>query len=207
MAVVALTGAGTGQILATLRAPGPPPRLPARVVALPSEAVREPSGRLTPMTRSVPTKIVIPAIGLRAGIEAVDLRPDGEVATQPLERAQRAAWYRPGASPGEAGPSVIIGHVDGKKGVAVFYYLTRLRPGDRIEVYREDGGVGIFTVQSLEEVPKNDFPTDRVYAGSAEPSLRLITCGGRYDRQRATYVDNVVVFARMTALRPPTTRA
>lgn len=215
MAFVALTGWGIGHILAGVRAPGPPPRLPARVVALPSTSEQSATSgrmpgrmpgrlpsRLTPMSRSTPTKIVIPAIGLRAGIEPVDARADGGIATPSLARAKRAAWFRPGPSPGEAGAAVIAGHVDDKKKVAVFYYLTRLRPGDRIEVHREDGGIAYFTVQSLEEVPKDAFPGDRVYGGG-DASLRLITCGGRWDRFRATYVDNIIVFARLTALKPP----
>lgn len=206
VAVAALAGWGIGQLTVAVQAPAAPPRLPARVVALPSSSVRPPAYQLTPMSRSVPTKIVIPAIGLRAGIEPVEARRDGGIGAPPLEHAQRAAWYEPGPSPGQAGPAVIVGHVDDKKSVAVFYYLTRLRPGDKIEVYRQDGGIAYFTVDSLEEVPKDAFPVDRVYAGT-EPALWLITCGGRWDPFRATYVDNIIVFARMTALRPPSNRA
>ena len=29
--------------------------------------------------------------------------------------------------------------------------------------------------------------------------LRLITCGGEYDPEQRTHVDNIVVFARLTA--------
>jgi sortase family protein len=205
VAVAVAAGWGGGQILAARGVPGPP-RLPARVLALPSASQRPPLHRLTPLRRSTPMKIVIPAIGLRAGIESVDARPDGGAATPDLDHAQRAAWFRPGPSPGEAGPAVIVGHVDDKKSVAVFYYLTRLRPGDRIEAHREDGGIAYFTVQSLEEVPKNAFPGARVYGGTA-PTLRLITCGGRWDPFRATYVDNIIVYADLTALRPPTSDA
>ncbi|MEU6076395.1 class F sortase, partial [Micromonospora sp. NPDC047074] len=43
--------------------------------------------------------------------------------------------------------------------------------------------------------PKDRFPTDLVYGPNAAAGLRLITCGGRFDRHIGGYVDNVVVFA------------
>jgi hypothetical protein len=43
--------------------------------------------------------------------------------------------------------------------------------------------------------PKNQFPTDEVYAPTPNAQLRLITCGGTFDSTRRSYVDNVVVFA------------
>ncbi len=39
-------------------------------------------------------------------------------------------WYEPGYEPGSAGSAVIAGHVDSKKGPAVFFYLTDLEEGD-----------------------------------------------------------------------------
>jgi hypothetical protein len=155
-----------------------------------------------PLGRSAPTKISIPAIGLRAPIDAMGLRPDGSVQTPSFKRANHAGWFRLGPSPGEPGAAVILGHVDTKKGAAVFYYLTRLRPGEAIEVVRADGSTAIFTIDSLEEFAKAAFPTDRVYLGSAEPALRLVTCGGRFDARERSYVDNIVVFARLTGVRP-----
>ena len=39
------------------------------------------------------------------------------------------------------------------------------------------------------------FPTDDVYAPDLAPSLRLITCGGSFDRDTGSYRDNVIVYA------------
>ncbi|NUT37618.1 MAG: class F sortase [Hamadaea sp.] len=205
MTAVALGGWGIGQLWFAAEGPNHPPPLPSRVVALPSagvgEAARAPGP--TPLGRSVPRKIVIPKIGLQAGVEQIGLRADGAIETPSYERANRAAWYRLGPSPGEPGAAVIVGHVDSKKSVAVFFYLTKLRPGDVIEVEREDRTTAVFTVESLESFEKTQFPTDRVYGPTAEPSLRLVTCGGRYDRSRGAYVDNIVVFAHFTGVKPP----
>ena len=62
-------------------------------------------------------------------------------------------------------------------------------------VRRSDGRVVRFAVTRVREVPKAQFPTAAVYAPTARPELRLITCGGRFDRAAHSYVDNVVVEA------------
>jgi hypothetical protein len=36
----------------------------------------------------------------------------------------RAAWYRLGPAPGQVGPALIVGHVDTKRSVAVFFFLS-----------------------------------------------------------------------------------
>jgi hypothetical protein len=53
-----------------------------------------------------------------------------------------AGWYTGGPRPGEVGPAVIAGHVDSKRGPAVFYRLGELRKGDRV-VVRYRGGLQV----------------------------------------------------------------
>ena len=48
----------------------------------------------------------------------------------------------------------------------------------------------------LARYPKAAFPTAEVYGPTPDAQLRLITCGGDFDRSRRGYADNVVVFAR-----------
>lgn len=143
---------------------------------------------------------MIPSINLRAGLDTVGLRPDGTIETPPYERAHRAAWYRLGPAPGERGAAVLVGHVDSKKAVGVFWYLTKVTAGDEIQVTREDRRTLVFTVTSVEEFTKDAFPTDRVYAEADAPQLRLVTCGGRWDPVRGEYPSNVVVFAALTGV-------
>ena len=45
--------------------------------------------------------------------------------------------------------------------------------------------------------PKDDFPTKAVYGPTPRAELRLITCGGVFDRSARSYEDNIVVFARL----------
>jgi hypothetical protein len=50
-------------------------------------------------------------------------------------------------------------------------------------------------VRRTQHVAKTAFPTDLVYGATLEPSLRLVTCGGEFDRARGSYLDNVIVYA------------
>jgi sortase (surface protein transpeptidase) len=153
------------------------------------------------LDRSLPVRVSIPSIGVRAPLARLGLVAGGEVQVPPADRPGEAGWYEGGPTPGERGAAVILGHVDSAKGAAVFYDLGRLRPGHRVEVSRADGRVAEFTVESVERVPKGRFPTARVYGPLDHPGLRLVTCGGAFDRAERSYQDNVIVYAAETAVR------
>jgi sortase (surface protein transpeptidase) len=106
----------------------------------------------------------------------------------------KAGWFTGGVVPGEIGPAVIAGHVDSETGPAVFYRLRDLKAGDVVEVLRGDRWIP-FRVVASERYPKNQFPTERVYRPTPVPELRVITCGGTFDRSRRSYEDNIVVYA------------
>ena len=92
---------------------------------------------------------------------------------------------------------MILGHVDARGGRAVFYPLGWTRAGDAVTVRRADGSTAVFTVDRVETFPRDQFPTAEVYGTSGYPGLRLVTCGGRYDRSHGGYQSNVVVFASL----------
>jgi hypothetical protein len=71
-------------------------------------------------------------------------------------------------------------------------------PGDQVTVEHTDGTVSRFTVTRVDRVPKSAFPTVAVYAPTPGPELRLVTCGGAFDRSAGGYADNVIVVARAT---------
>jgi hypothetical protein len=172
----------------------------APVLAAPTIGSAEPPTTMTDgsgLDRSAPVRIGIPAINVNADIDQVGLAPDGTMAEQPLSRANRAAWYRLGPTPGQVGPAVIVGHVDTKHAKAVFYKLNQLRPGDMVSVTRADGRTVTFIVDGLAMYPKDHFPTSKVYAATRYPALRLITCGGSFDTAAGSYVDNIVVYLHM----------
>jgi hypothetical protein len=140
-----------------------------------------------------PVRLRIPAAGVDTRLQrlgrAVDLSID--VPTD----AGVAGWFAEGPRPGQSGPAVILGHVDSRTGPGVFFGLAGLRPGAEVLVDRADGSTAGFRVSRTQRVPKAAFPTELVYGPTLEPSLRLVTCGGSFDRTTGSYRDNVIVYA------------
>ncbi|MGW2825281.1 class F sortase [Streptomyces sp. NPDC001443] len=154
-----------------------------------------------PLGRSVPVGLRIPAIGVDTPVMQLGLAADGTVQVPPVTAHDRAGWYRYSPTPGQVGPSVILAHVTvGAYGDGVFRHLADLRRGDRIEARLENGRTAEFTVESVRTVAKADFPADQVYGDVDRPELRLITCGGA--RTGDGYLDNVIVFAALSATSP-----
>ncbi|MET8572210.1 class F sortase [Streptomyces sp. NPDC004783] len=167
---------------------------------------RQPAEPARPSARSVPVGLRIPAIGVDTPVMPLGLEPDGTVQVPPVTDDDRAGWYRHSPTPGQTGPSVILGHVTvGSHGDGVFRRLDRLRRGDRIEARLENGTTAVFTVTSVRTVAKARFPTKDVYGDVDRPELRLITCGGPHDG--TGYRDNVIAFAELAATTGPGTTA
>ncbi|MER5898146.1 class F sortase [Streptomyces sp. NPDC001876] len=152
--------------------------------------------------RSEPARIRIKKIAVDAPFTPLAIGPSGRLDAPPPNDMNLAGWFKDGATPGERGTSVVAGHVDTMTGPAVFLLLGTLKPGNKVSITREDGIVTVFKVDSVETFSKADFPDERVYADNGTAQLRLITCGGEYDKKAKDYKDNVVVFAHLAAVRP-----
>ncbi|WP_091562161.1 class F sortase [Micromonospora pattaloongensis] len=164
-----------------------------------SGGYRQPPRKVAALQPSQPTTIAIPDLELRAPVHSVGLTPDGAIEVPALERHHEAAWFNQSPTPGEMGPSVILGHVDSRDGPSVFYNLRRLQPGARIEVNRQDRSRAVFRVESVERFNKRALPNDRVYGDFSAANLRLITCGGQWVGGETGYADNVIVFASLVS--------
>ena len=140
-----------------------------------------------------PIALRIPALGVDGPLGQLGQADNGELLAP--DDPALAGWYAGGVTPGDVGPAVIGGHVDSRRGPGVFFGLRSLNPGDMATVSMSDGRAVRFVVTQVREVPKAQFPTASVYAPTARPELRLITCGGRFDRAARSYVDNIVVQA------------
>lgn len=206
---VALVGAACTGV--ALHGQSPPPGVPLTPVAygppvpVPAQPPRvEPVGAAV-MGRSLPLRLTLPRLHVSSSLLHVGQAPDGTVAVPPPGPSyDRAAWYRYSPAPGSLGPAVIVGHVDSKAGgPSVFFDLGRLRRGDLVEVARADGTLARFAVDDVRRYRKASFPTASVYADTDRAALRLITCGGPFDRATGHYLDNVVVSA---SLLPATLR-
>ena len=151
-----------------------------------------------PLARSAPVGLRIAAIGVDTPVMRLGLAADGSVQVPPVEKHDRAGWYEHSPTPGQTGPSVILGHVTvGRYGDGVFRRLSRLHAGDRIAARLENGTTAEFAVTEVRTVDKSHFPTQDVYGNVDRPELRLITCGG--PRSGDGYRDNVIVFAVLGA--------
>jgi sortase (surface protein transpeptidase) len=140
-----------------------------------------------------PVRVLIPAIGVSAPIIRLGLNPDRTI--QVPANYLEAGWFEPGPEPGEPGAALIVGHVDSYKGPGVFFRLRALRRGDRITVIAADGRRLRFVVTSSRDLSKQHFPSNLVYARTPRPTLRLITCGGRFNSATGHYLNNHIVFA------------
>lgn len=149
------------------------------------------------MPRSEPAAIDIPKLGARSSLIPLGLNADDTVEVPPVSKPMQAGWYRYGPTPGETGPSVVLGHVDGNKLPGIFFRLKELAPGDAVLVSRKDGSTARFVVRQVDQVPKDTFPTDAVYGDTPAPELRLITCGGSFDHAAHSYRDNIIVYATL----------
>ncbi|WP_028850561.1 class F sortase [Thermocrispum municipale] len=149
------------------------------------------------MPPSQPVSVSIPRIGARSSLEPVGLNADGTVEVPPVTEPMQAAWYRHSPTPGEVGPSVLLGHVDGGGRPGIFFRLRELKRGDEVIVERQDGSTATFVVQRVQQVRKDEFPTDEVYGDTEAPEIRLITCGGVFDHRVDSYRDNIIVYGTL----------
>ncbi|MGY1667552.1 class F sortase [Geodermatophilus sp. SYSU D00696] len=146
---------------------------------------------------TVPVRVRVPAAGVDSALVELGLDPAGALAV-PADPSL-AGWYAAGPVPGEVGPAVLAGHVDSARGPAVFAHLAGIEPGDEVLVDRSDGTTVRFAVTRVERHSKGAFPTEEVYGPTPDAQLRLVTCGGAFDRSRGSYEDNVVVFATLVS--------
>jgi hypothetical protein len=152
-------------------------------------------GGAAAMRRSEPTAIDIPRIDAHSTLVATGLNADGTLAVPPVSQPKQAAWFSGSPTPGEVGPSVVIGHINGNKQLGIFARLGELGPGDLVTVSRKDGTVARFVISHVDRVSKTAFPTGAVYGNTDGPELRLITCGGSFDPAAHSYRDNIVAYA------------
>ena len=140
-------------------------------------------------------RVAIPAIGLSASVVPVGLDGTGHMQ---MPEPSVAGWYRPGTAPGVRGPAVLVGHVDSDHGPAVFYRLSGVRLGEKVQVVRADGSTSTYTIGKITVVSKTDFPSQAVFARTRRATIRLITCTGPFDTDTSGYGDSLIVWGHAT---------
>jgi hypothetical protein len=159
------------------------------------------------LATSAPVALAIPAIDVRSRLLHLGLAADGSMEVPSGTHYNLAGWYRYSPAPGALGPAIITGHVDSAaQGPSVFFRLGSLRPHDTVLITRADRSVAVFAVDDVRRYPKRRFPLKLVYGNTNHAALRLITCGGAFDRASGHYLDNIVVTASLEGARTTTSK-
>ncbi|WP_309070953.1 class F sortase [Arthrobacter sp.] len=207
-ALLVLTGCGSTDTGPSAQAPTTTTTAPTASASAPASASPTPAASTTPtaetapelpavLEASEPVSFSIPVIGAGSDLLSLGLRENGSLEVPPDGPGAPASWYNQSPTPGERGPSVLLGHVNATDGgPGVFADLRSLKAGDLIEVVRADGSTATFEMVRGEQYPKDDFPTETVYGNTAGAELRLITCDG-YDPATGLFDDNYVIFAQL----------
>jgi sortase (surface protein transpeptidase) len=168
-------------------------------VGRPPEAVELPPA-VRPLTGALPQRLDIPGLEVQAPVVARGLDTRGALDPPPFDQPGVVGWYAAGAKPGAVGTALMVGHVDTETRPAVFYRIRALKPGDTVRVIRDDGRVAEFTVDDVRILTRENFDARQAYGPreSGRAELRLITCGGTFDRASRSYTANVIVSAYLT---------
>lgn len=150
-------------------------------------------GVLTPVVVAAPVRVSIPSLGADGPVAPTGVDAAGELAIP--GDARELVWWRFGPTPGAAGSAVIAGHLDWRGVPGVFNRLAETPIGERVTVTYDDGREQLFVVTTVELVDKPAVAVDGTFTRGGDPVLRLVTCGGEFDRASRHYRSNVVVTA------------
>ena len=177
-----------------------PARVPAGQLAEAGGVFAPPAPQAPAGPQPAPVAIAIPSIEVTTDLVTLDVDPTGALEA-PADFA-KAGWWAAGPVPGADGAAVVVGHLDSHRGPAAFFRVPSLKPGDGIEVRRADGSTATFVVDAVRQYSKDSLPARHIYGPTPVPELRLITCGGKFDRATKSYEDNIVVFAHQDDAGP-----
>ena len=133
--------------------------------------------------------LLVPAIGINAPIESVEVRTDGTMETPRQSPWNNVGLYNDGPRPGDQGSAVISGHLDRPGGnPAVFWHLRDLHVGDTVLVVDAHGKALRFHVTRIGFYPPKEAPVQDIFGNTAGRFLNLMTCAGDWiptERQTA----------------------
>ena len=140
-----------------------------------------------------PLAINLPSLGVsNAAIVPVGLEPNGELE---VPEADTVGWYQFGVGvDGGQGSAVLAAHIAYNGQDGVFRDLIDLEPGETISIER--GGEPIeYVIETVVDYDKWELPIDDFFSESGDERVILITCGGAFNPELASYEDNTVAIA------------
>lgn len=141
----------------------------------------------------VPTRIMIPAIGVDAAIENTPIT-NGVMGVP--QDVWAVGWYNQLAQPGDGGNVVMAAHVDWYGvGPVVFANLASITEGATVYVTTPDGTGATYVVNAIRSVPW-DYPAQEIVDPTGTQSITLITCtgtftGSQYDQRLIVRADRI----------------
>lgn len=119
-----------------------------------------------------PVRIVVKPAGIDTPVATVPAFPNRwETSTS------GASYLETSPVPGTKGNSIVYGH----NWASIFLNLTKVKPGDFVEVYMNDGSRRVFGVTATQTVSPKDV---EVLKSSNDQHLTLYTCTGFLDTKR-----------------------
>lgn len=144
-----------------------------------------------------PKRITIASAGITSLLQNVGVDQNQQIAVP--NNIWFGGWFVDSARPGDAGLSIIDGHVNGTSSKnAIFSDLEKASIGDRVEVEFGDGEKRSFEITTSQQVAVEDaasilFSQDPTISNQ----LNLITCIGIYNEAARTFDQRLIVTAKL----------
>lgn len=143
----------------------------------------------------MPNRLLIPSVRLDAPVEPVGVLPNGQMGVP--KSTKTVGILANGVVPGQKGNALIAGHVDSYSGPAVFYPLKKLKVGDPVLISNANNDFLVFKVVAVESYRTAEAPLDKIFGDTDEARLNLITCTGKYNRQKREHEKRLVIYTRL----------
>lgn len=162
----------------------------------PSEKKVDPNSVYT-VAANQPRRIILPSINSEGFVQAVGIDQHGAIAVP--ANIHVAGWFVQSVTPGDAGLSIIDGHIRGRYAGGIFEYLQAVHPGDSFIIEFGDLSLRNFSVISINQIKAADA-TSALHQKNSEISnqLNVITCGGKFNKILNAYEDRIIVVAKLT---------
>ncbi|WP_176548371.1 class F sortase [Bacillus toyonensis] len=139
---------------------------------------------------SPPVKLEFQRTQVTVNILPVGLDATGRMRV--IDDLEVASWYKQSAIPGNQGNALLAGHRDWKGELGPFQYLENIQKGEHIRIQYENTEVRTFQVIEKQVYHAEAVPASvmNIQEGTR---VTLITCTGKFIREKGGYQDRVVV--------------
>jgi Sortase domain len=136
----------------------------------------------------------VPAIGLNASVETVNVALTGRLDLPQLHQWDGVGWYQRGPLPGMPGSAVIDGYAVHPNGVpAALDKLSSLHVGDLVKITDRNGAILQFHVLTVDTYVPDQAPLSTIFGDTSGSYLNLITTTGNWTSGRHHAVQQIVV--------------